>query len=196
MRGRRCSGDCTGKSFRNQTGKHRSSAETPRVPEEPSNPNPIVALAMKIRSQHEKERKIDATLAANERLAMPDPPEGVLQALHAFGYALQDGCKRLNAILGPNGVVFVRLENPLRLRLRFITKRVALNADVERQLVTIQGLGLDGDYQFDTSSQTPALINLSKLSTEAGYGQALTASSLLKLIAQDAELPHPHNTGQ
>jgi len=37
----------------------------------------------------------------------------------------------------------------------------------------------------------PALINLSKLSTEAGYGVPLTPSALLKVIAQDAELPRP-----
>ncbi len=34
-------------------------------------------------------------------------------------------------------------------------------------------------------------MNLSKISTEEGYGERITASSLLKAIAQDAELPRP-----
>ena len=55
----------------------------------------------------------------------------------------------------------------------------------------IHGHGLDGEYQFDASSDVPALINLSKLSTEAGYGEALTGSLLLKRIAEEAELPRP-----
>ena len=58
------------------------------------------------------------------------------------------------------------------------------------QLVLISGAGLDGEYQF-VESDTPALMNLSRLSTEAGYGDALTGSSLLKVIAADAELPRP-----
>jgi len=37
----------------------------------------------------------------------------------------------------------------------------------------------------------PSLINLSKLSTEPGYGDAVTGTSLLKAIAADAELPRP-----
>jgi predicted amidohydrolase len=52
-------------------------------------------------------------------------------------------------------------------------------------------LELDGEYQFDAGSEVPALINLSKLSTEAGYGVALTPTTLLKTIAQDAQLPRP-----
>jgi hypothetical protein len=88
-------------------------------------------------------------------------------------------------------VTFVRIENPLRLRLRFKEKRVSLDLDRVRQLVIVVGLGLDGEYQFDTAAELPALINLSKLSTEAGYGEALTGSSLLKAIAADAELPRP-----
>ena len=156
------------------------------MPEETSNSNPIVALAAKIRARRDIESIIDAS-------PTPKPPDAsdVLAGLQAFGEALGVGCKRLNAILGKNGVTFVRLERPLRLRLRFRDKRVSLDADQARQLVVVKGLELDGDYQFDTSAQAPALINLSKLSTEAGYGQAVTASSLLKLIAQEAELPPP-----
>jgi hypothetical protein len=37
----------------------------------------------------------------------------------------------------------------------------------------------------------PSLINLSKLSTEAGYGEGLTGNAFLKVLAQDAELPRP-----
>ena len=55
--------------------------------------------------------------------------------------------------------------------------------DVERDL--------EGEWQFDPSAAVPSLINLSKISTEAGYGEALTPSSLLKLIADDAELEPP-----
>jgi hypothetical protein len=83
------------------------------------------------------------------------------------------------------------LEKPLRLRLRFGAKRISLDLDRERQLVIVTGLDLDGEYQFDTSASVPALINLSKLSTEEGYGDALTGSVLLKAISADAELPRP-----
>jgi hypothetical protein len=68
---------------------------------------------------------------------------------------------------------------------------VSLDLDDVHQLVRIAGAALDGEYQFDPGAATPALINISKISTEAGYGEALTASSLLKLIASDAELPRP-----
>ena len=85
----------------------------------------------------------------------------------------------------------MRLEKPLRLRLRFGTKRISLDLDRERQLVIVAGEGLDGEYQFDTSADVPALINLSLLSTEEGYGEPLTGSALLKTIAADAELPRP-----
>jgi hypothetical protein len=111
--------------------------------------------------------------------------------LTAFGRALQDGIKRLNSILGKNAVVFVRLEKPLRLRVRFGEKRVSLDLDAARQLVIVSGDGLEGEYQFDTGASVPALINLSKLSTEAGYGDALTSSTLLKHISRDAVLPRP-----
>ena len=76
--------------------------------------------------------------------------------------------------------------------MRFGEQRVSLDLETVHQLVQVTGRGLDGEYQFDmAASHVPALINISKISTEAGYGEALTASSLLKLIAQDAELPRP-----
>ena len=159
------------------------------MPEEPLNPNPIVAQAMKIRARRELGDAIDA---ATPQSAGPPaaPGSDAANRLDAFGRAVAEGAKRLNAILGPDGVTFVRLERPLRLRLRFRGKRVALDADDARQLVVVRGLDLDGDYQFD-AGDSPALIGISKLSTEAGYGDALTPSSLLKTIAQDAELPRP-----
>ena len=104
---------------------------------------------------------------------------------------LLEGAKRLESILGRGAVKIVRLEKPLRVRVRFGEQRVSLDLDEVHQLVRITGLDLDGEYQFDTSASVPALINISKISTEAGYGDALTASSLLKSIAQDAELPRP-----
>jgi hypothetical protein len=55
----------------------------------------------------------------------------------------------------------------------------------------VRGLDFDGEYQFDPSAPTPALINLSILSTEAGYGSALTPTSVLKKIAEDTKLPRP-----
>ncbi len=116
--------------------------------------------------------------------------------LAAFGVALQEGAKRLNAIVGRDaGVRFVRLEKPLRLRLRFREKRVALDIDEAQQLVRITGGGLEGDYQF-AQTEVPALINLSKLSTDEGYREPMTASALLKLVAQDAELPRPAHLDQ
>jgi hypothetical protein len=109
----------------------------------------------------------------------------------ALADVLAIGTKRLNSILGKNGVTFVRLEKPLRLRLRFGTKRISLDLDRVHQLVSITGEGLDGEYQFDTAADVPALINTSKLSTDEGYGDALTGSALLKTISADAELPRP-----
>ena len=152
---------------------------------EPS--NPIVALAAKLRARRDLASAVDSAVPADP------PPQGadVAQALTTLSEALQIGCKRLNSILGKSGVTYVRLERPLRLRLRFREKRVSLDADETRQLVIIKGLGLEGEYQFDTNAAVPALINLSKLSTDPEYGKALTASSLLKLISEDAELPRP-----
>ena len=154
--------------------------------EEFTHQNPIVAAAMRIRARRDIESVVDH--AAEGPVAFEDAE----QAFGAFGAQLQAGTKRLNSILGERtGVKFVRMEKPLRLRLRFGEKRVGLDLDEVHQLVRVTGLELDGEWQFDPDAQVPSLINLSKISTEAGYGEALTPSSLLKLIAQDAELPRP-----
>ncbi|HET6894004.1 MAG TPA: hypothetical protein VFH72_01310 [Candidatus Baltobacteraceae bacterium] len=148
--------------------------------------NPIVAAAQRIRARKEIERAVDANAD------QPVPFEDAESAFAAFGEQLQMGTKRLNSILGERtGVKFIRLEKPPRLRLRFGEKRVSLDLDEVHQLVRVSGLDLDGEWQFDPDANVPSLINLSKISTEAGYGQALTPSSLVKLIAQDAELPRP-----
>jgi hypothetical protein len=156
------------------------------------NPNPIVALAQRLRARKDLSAAIDsaATAGASAEAGSSDAA-GAEGALEAFAAALKLAVRRLNSILGKPGVTFVRLERPLRVRLRFGQKRVGLDLDAERQLVLVRGLGLDGEYQFDSSASVPALINLSKLSTEEGYGEALTPSRLLKTIAQDAELPRP-----
>lgn len=148
--------------------------------------NPIVAAASRIRARRDIERVVDA--GSSDAV----PFEDAEQAFAAFGAQLQSGSKRLNSILGErNGVKFVRLEKPPRLRLRFGEQRIALDLDEVHQLVRVAGLGLDGEWQFDPSAGVPSLINLSKISTDEGYGEALTPSSLLKTIAQDAELPRP-----
>jgi hypothetical protein len=144
-------------------------------------------MAMRIKARRDVAGAIDSATPAGERAADAD----AAAALDAFAQALNTGARRLNSILGKNGVTFVRLEKPLRVRLRFRDKRVALDLDDARQLVVVRGLELDGEYQFDAGSEVPALINLSKLSTEAGYGVALTPTTLLKTIAQDAQLPRP-----
>ena len=149
--------------------------------------NPIVAMATRIRARRDLGAAIDSATADTGRSATGDDEA----RFAALADVLAVGTKRLNSILGKSGVTFVRIENPLRLRLRFKEKRVILDLDRVRQLVIVVGLGLDGEYQFDTAAELPALINLSKLSTEAGYGEALTGSSLLKAIAADAELPRP-----
>jgi hypothetical protein len=151
------------------------------------NPNPIVAMAMRIKARRDVAGAIESATPAGDQPAGADAAE----SLEAFAQALGVGVRRLNSILGKNGVTFVRLEKPLRVRLRFRDKRVSLDLDQERQLAIVRGLELDGEYQFDTGSAVPALINLSKLSTEEGYGEPLTPTSLLKTIAQDAELPRP-----
>lgn len=148
--------------------------------------NPIVAAAMRIRARREIERAVDQPEGAS--IAYEDAET----AFAAFGKLLQTGAKRLNSILGErNGVKFVRLERPPRLRLRFADKRVSLDLDEVEQLVRISGLDLDGEWQFEPEAPVPSLVNVSKISTEQGYGEALTPSSLLKAIAQDAELPRP-----
>ena len=149
--------------------------------------NPIVEAASRLRTR----RDIASVIDASSGEPAPRKPEDAEESLRLFARNLLDGVKRLNSILGPNAVRVVTLERPLRLRVRFGEKRVSLELDEVQQLVRITGIALDGEYQFDLSAPVPALINLSKISTEAGYGEALTASSLLKLIAQDAELPRP-----
>jgi len=148
--------------------------------------NPIVAAAERIRARREIERAAEGGDAPQRQY---DDAQG---AFTAFGDLLAAGTKRLNAILGARrGVKFVRVEKPPRLVLRMDERRVALDLDDVHQLVRIAGIGLDGEWQFEPSAPVPSLINLSKVSTEAGYGQSLTPSSLLKMIAQDAELPRP-----
>lgn len=157
-------------------------------PSEPElNANPIVAMAMKIRARKDVGAAIDSGTPGGARETGAD----AAAALAGFADALNVGVRRLNSILGKNGVTLVRLEKPLRVRLRFGDKRVSLAIDEPQQLVIVRGLGLEGEYQFDSGSPEPALINLSKLSTDAGYGDALTPSRLLKIVAQDAELPRP-----
>ena len=149
--------------------------------------NPIVAAATRIRARREIERAAETAATGVSRL-----PEDAEESMLLLAQHLADGCTRVNAILGARtGVKLIRLERPARIRLRFGDERVALDLDEVSQLVRVRGLDLDGEYQFDPSSGVPALINLSKISTEAGYGEPLTASSLLRRIAQDAELPPP-----
>jgi hypothetical protein len=154
--------------------------------EEPDNPNPIVAAAMRIRARRDLAAAIDSGTPAQTQ-----PFEDAEQSLRAFSVELQSGIRRLSAILGNNGVKFIRLERPLRIRLRFREQRVTLDLDDVHQLVRMTGLGLEGEYQFDPDAPGPALINLSKISTEAGYGERLTASALLKQLTAQAELPRP-----
>jgi len=149
--------------------------------------NPIVAMAMKIRARRDLGAAIDS---ATQDTPASDAGDADT-SFAALADALSIGTKRLNSILGKGGVTFVRLEQPPRVRLRFAGRRVALDLDRERQLVVMRGLGLDGEYQFDPGAAGPALVNLSKLSTAAGYGEALTAASLLKTISEGAELPRP-----
>ena len=151
------------------------------------NPNPIVAMAMRIRAR----KDVGAAIDSGTPPPAAQADAGAAASLSAFADALAVGAKRLNSILGKDGVTFVRLEKPLRVRLRFRDKRVRLDLDEARQLVIIAGLGLDGEYQFDSGAATPALINLSMLSTDAGYGDALTPNVVLKTIAQEAELARP-----
>lgn len=155
--------------------------------DEHENPNPIVAMAMKLRARRDLGAAIDSATAD------PAPRRGDDAAARfgALAEVLALGTKRLNSILGKRGgVTFVRLENPPRLRLRFRDKRIALDLDEARQLVLIGGAELDGEYQF-VESDAPALMNLSKFSTDAGYRDALTGSELLKTISADAQLPRP-----
>ena len=152
------------------------------------NPNPIVAMAMRIRARKDVGAAIDSATPA----AASGTGDDAAGALAAFAEALSVGSRRLNAILGRDGgLTFVRLEKPLRVRLRFKDKRVSLDVDEVQQLVVIRGFGLEGEYQFDASGGPPALINLSKLSTDAGYGDRLTPNELLKIVTEEAALPRP-----
>lgn len=149
--------------------------------------NPIVAMAQKLRAR----RDLGAAIDSATELTPPARGDDAESRFAALADVLATGSKRLNSILGKrNGVTFVKLEGPPRLRLRFREKRIALDLDTARQLVLIMGSGLDGEYQF-IESDVPALMNLSKFSTDAGYRDALTGSQLLKTIAEDAELPRP-----
>jgi hypothetical protein len=149
--------------------------------------NPIVAAAERIRARRDLSAAIDS--ATGDLVAKR--PEDAEESMRLLIEHLNTGTKRLNSILGRDGVKVISFERPLRLSVKFREKRVKLELDDVHQLVRVAGLDLDGEYQFDLSAGIPALINLSKLSTEQGYGDHLTASSLLKLIAQDAELPRP-----
>ncbi len=122
---------------------------------------------------------------ADQGASAPAPPEDAEASLRLFADHLKAGCARINAILGAHdGVKLIALERPLRLRLRYLDRRIALDLDDVHQLVRVAGLDLAGEYQFDTSAAVPALINLSKISTEEGYGEGLTPSSLLKQISE------------
>ncbi|GAC1656792.1 MAG: hypothetical protein NVS9B12_08640 [Vulcanimicrobiaceae bacterium] len=155
--------------------------------EDDLNPNPIVAAAMRIRARQDIGAAIDSAVPGGGKHLYEDAEE----ALKAFAASLQIGVRRLNSIIGAQGAKFIRLEKPLRIRLRFNDLRVSLNLDEVRQLVRISGLDLDGEYAFDPDSQVPAFTNLSMISTQAGYGEALTPAKLLKLLTKDAALPRP-----
>ncbi len=149
--------------------------------------NPIVAMAQRLRARRDLGAAIDSAMGD----AGAPRGDDAAARFTALADALATGTKRLNSILGARtGVTIVRLENPPRVRLRFRERRIALDLDAARQLVLIAGAGLDGEYQF-LDAETPALMNLSKFSTDAGYRDALTASELLKTVAEDAQLPRP-----
>ena len=149
--------------------------------------NPIVAMAQRLRARRDLGAAIDS---ATEGIA-PVRGDDAAARFGALAEVLSTGTKRLNSILGKrSGVTLVRLEQPSRLRLRFRDKRIALDLDEVRQLVVISGAGLEGEYQF-LDAEVPALMNLSKFSTDAGYRDAMTGSLLLKTISQDAQLPRP-----
>jgi hypothetical protein len=148
--------------------------------------NPIVEAASRLRARREMDGAIDRDQTAADR-----PPEDAEESMAALHARLLDAAKRLNAIVGNGAVKIIRLERPIRLRVRFGDKKISLELDEVHQLVHVRGCNLDGEYQFDLSSAVPALFSVSKISTQAGYHDALTASSLLKTIAQDAELPRP-----
>lgn len=150
--------------------------------------NPIVAAAERIRAR----RALGELLEESDASASERVEGDAEHSLRAFGDALAMGIKRLNSILGErNGVRLVCLENPLRLRLRFGEYRIALELEKRAELVRITGLEFDGEYQFVPDRAIPSLIDVSKVSTESGYGEPITPSTLLKSISRDAELPRP-----
>ncbi len=146
--------------------------------------NPIVAAATRMRAQ----RDIAAAVGEDGAVARYEDAE---HALRAFFEGMRIAAKRLNAILGKDGVKVVCIEKPLRLRVRFRDKRIALDLDDVNQLVRIAGEDLNGDYQFAPSAAVPSLIDISKISTEPGYGEQLTPGGLIKHVARDAELAPP-----
>jgi len=152
--------------------------------------NPIVALASRIKARRDLARAIDSATTDGATLDSA-ASETTEAALRRFSASLATGSKRLASILGPQVIRHLTLEAPLRVRLRMDERRLALDLDTTRELVVVRGLGLDGDYQFDHGSAEPALVNLSLLSTEAGYGTALTPARALEALARDAELPRP-----
>ena len=144
-------------------------------------------MAQKLRARRDLGAAIDSATAGAAAATGSDAAE----RFAALVQIVATGAKRLNAILGKrDGVTVVRMERPPRLRLRFRDRRVALDLDEARQLVVVSGLDLDGEYQF-VGGEVPGLLNLSKLSTDPGYSDAVTGSALLKRIAEDAELPRP-----
>ncbi len=156
--------------------------------DEQEQPNPIVAMAQKLRARRDLGAAIDSATAEGAPRGGGDDAAARFAAL---ADVLAIGTKRLNSILGKRGgVTFVRLADPPRLRLRFRDKRIALDLDAARQLVLISGAELDGEYQF-VDGDVPGLMNLSKFSTDAGYRDVLTGSGLLKTVAEDAQLPRP-----
>jgi len=152
--------------------------------------NPIVALASRIKARRDLASAIASATSDGAPLA-PTANETTEAALRRFSTSLAIGSKRLGSILGPGVLRHLTLEAPFRVRLRMAERRLAFDLDATRELVVVRGLELDGDYQFDHGSAEPALMNLSLLSTEAGYGTALTPARALELLARDAELPRP-----
>src|SRR5580704_18827535 len=135
--------------------------------------NPIVAAAERIRAR----RELGALIDADEADGVARKPQDAEESLQVFASMLAQAIKRLNSIIG-NQAKLIRLEKPLRLRLRFADKRVTIDLDDVHQLVRISGDNLDGEYQFDMSAERPSLINLTIISTDAHDGERLTPSGL------------------
>ena len=83
--------------------------------------NPIVAAATRIRARRELARAVDAATGSSPHRRADDAED----SLRLFAESAAAGCKRINSILGErNGVKFIRLERPLRVRLRFREHRI------------------------------------------------------------------------